>query len=401
MPSIPTLPAPIHWGRPLPESVGDPRVVRQLIERALTVDPERAALHVQLAHVHLDQLDFRGAVPCLERAIALEPDASEARMLVARCYNMLGRPDAAIRILAPLAGSNYERAAALAELGDAGAEAEFRAVLLRQPNDARACRLLSRLLRRSGRHHALLELCETLFDRGAVSAQLLYNWGVALALTGDTPRAKRLMFDPGHIARMPLPVPDGFADIAAFNAAMAAALLADPAPVTEFPEEFEANRGSRRIDNLFHGPRAALAGLLVKAFQRAADEYRPVDRPGFDPWPALRPAAARIRPWGLLQRNAAYEAGHIHPLGWLSGVYYVRVPKAVSTGNGPGALAFGQPASLRTELTRSAHYVPQEGMLLMAPSHYEHWTIPSGLDEERISIAFDIVPEAHGVLTIE
>jgi tetratricopeptide (TPR) repeat protein len=352
---------------------------------------------VKLAHLHLDQLDYRGGAACLERAVGLEPEAEAPRVMLARCYNMLGRPDAALRVLANIAGCLYERAAAMAELGDPAAEHEFRSVLALHPNHAPACRLLCRLLRRSGRHEELLALCETLSARGGISAQLLYNWGVALALMGDVDRARRLMFDPVHISRIELPVPEGFSDIAAFNDALAEEILASPNPIREFPQEVEANRGSRRVDNLFHGRRADLIGRLVQSLQQLSEAYRAVRRDGFDPWPSLRPAEARVRPWGLLQRNDAYEAGHIHPLGWLSGVYYVRVPKAVSaTSAGPGCLAFGPPASIRADLAPSSHYVPREGMLLLAPSHYEHWTIPSGLDEERISIAFDVVPEMNG-----
>ena len=392
------LPA-IQWGRPLPERVGQPAIVRRLLETALAAEPARAALHVKLAHVHLDQLDYRGAAECLERAIALEPAEAQARLLLARCYNMLGRSPDALHVAAPVDGHQFERAAAFAELGDPAAEAELRHVLADDPNHSPACRLLGRLLRRAERHEELVALCEDLFTRGGSSAQLLYIWGVALALTGDHMRARRLMFDPAHIVRMPLSVPDGFASIDAFNTALAAELLDSPNQISEFPAEIEANRGSRRVDNLFVGRRPDLIGLLVGSFQQMAAAYRPTQRAGFDPWPQLRPVRARLRPWGLLQRNHAYEAGHIHPLGWLSGVYYVRVPKGISASDeGPGCLAFGPPGVVRTEGAPMSRYEPREGMLLLAPSHYEHWTIPSGLNEERISIAFDVIPEKNGRL---
>lgn len=200
-----------------------------------------------------------------------------------------------------------------------------------------------------------------------------------------------------RVARIDLPVPAGFADVAAFNDALADENLANPHKLSDFPEDEEANRGSRRIDNLFTGRRPALIEALIERLQDAVDSYPAARRGGFDPWPSARPAPARIRAWGLLQREGDYEALHLHPSGWLSGVYYVRIPPAVSSaGDGRGCIEFGPPAGLADVVPDAAptrHYVPREGMLLLAPSHYPHRTIPSGLDEDRISVAFDVIPD--------
>jgi hypothetical protein len=143
--------------------------------------------------------------------------------------------------------------------------------------------------------------------------------------------------------------------------------------------------------------RPELIRSLLRALEGCAAGYRAPARDGFDPWPRARPAAARLRPWGLLQREGDYEALHIHPSGWLSGVYYARVPSAVSGGtDGRGCIEFGPPTGLAEVVPDAAptrRYVPREGLLLLAPSHYPHRTIPSGLDEDRISIAFDVVPD--------
>jgi hypothetical protein len=45
------------------------------------------------------------------------------------------------------------------------------------------------------------------------------------------------------------------------------------------------------------------------------------------------------------------------------------------------------------DLAPAGRYVPKQGMLILAPSHYQHRTIPSGVDQDRISVAFDVVPE--------
>jgi hypothetical protein len=386
----------MHWGEPLFDRVAPPSVVIPLLERAVAAAPGNAALHAKLGHASLGFKDYPGAAAAFEAALRLDEERTDLPPLLARCYNYLGRFRDAVDILAGDKHPSFQRGRALLELGaTAPAEAEFRAVLARNPDHPEACRLLCRLLRRAERNADMVELCESLGARGAANAQLLYNWGWALALAGEKDKARRLMFDPERVATFAFPPPDGFEDLAAFNAALAAAILASPDKISLFPEEDEASRGSQRVDNLFAGPTAELTRLLLGAVRDVVETWRPWRNDGFDPWWAARPVEVRPRPWGLIQRGDAFEEGHIHPGGWLSGVYYVRIPGAVSGGDGPGCIEFGPPSGLDKILAGfvpARRYVPAPGMLLLAPSHYQHRTIPSGVDEDRISLAFDLVP---------
>ena len=386
------------WGPPLPERVAPPAAMEALLERALVSSPDNPLLHAKLGHLQLDRKDYRSAAQSFGAALRLGDGAADTPILLARCFNYQGLHRRALDILDAVDAPSFERGRALMETGRSdAAEREFRAVLEADPDDPPSCRMLCRLLRHGGRIADLVAACEELADRGAGNAQLLYNWGWALALAGDHERARRLMFEAERLAVLDLKAPSGFADIAAFNAALAEEILTNPNKVTSFPEEDEANRGSCRVDNLFTGRRTELIDLLLKSVEAAVTLWSPAARPGFDPWPRARPAAARLRPWGLIQRRDEYEEGHIHPGGWLSGVYYVKIPSIVSAGEpGPGCIEFGPPSAVAREMPELApvgRYVPKEGMLILAPSHYQHRTIPSGVDQDRISIAFDVVPE--------
>jgi tetratricopeptide (TPR) repeat protein len=388
----------VQWGPALPERVAPPAVVQALLERALASSPANPSLHSKLGHLHLDRKDYGSAARSFATTLHLGGGSADTRSLLARCFNYLHRHQEALDILAPIGEGCFERGRALMELGDLeAAEREFRSVLAIDPDEPGSCRLLCRLLRHDGRVTELFAACEDLAGRGATNAQMLYNWGWALALAGDDDRARRLMFEPERIARIEVPAPAGFPDIGSFNAALAEEILTNPNKVTSFPEEDEANRGSCRVDNLFTGRRTDLIDLLLRSIEAAVDGWAPAARDGFDPWPRARPAAARLRPWGLIQRRDEYEEGHIHPQGWLSGVYYVAVPSAVSAaGRGPGCIEFGPPSALERDmpgLAPTRRYLPEEGILLLAPSHYQHRTIPSGVDRYRISVAFDVVRE--------
>ncbi|HYJ83313.1 MAG TPA: putative 2OG-Fe(II) oxygenase [Allosphingosinicella sp.] len=388
------------WGPPLPERVAPPAAVQALLERALAASPDNPLLHAKLGHLQLDRKDYRAAAESFSTALDLGDAAADTRPLLARCLNYLHRHQDALDILSPVGPPCFERGRALMELGEMeAAEREFRSVLAVDPDEPASCRMLCRLLRHGGRVAEQIAMCEDLADRGAVNAQMLYNWGWALALAGDPGRARRLMFEPERLALLEIGPPAGFADIDAFNAALAEEILTNPNRVGDFPEEDEANRGSCRVDNLFAGRRTYLIDLLLRSIEAEVERWTPAARPGFDPWPRLRPAAARLRPWGLIQRRDEYEEGHIHPRGWLSGVYYVRVPSIVSaSGPGPGCIEFGPPSGVAREMPELAptrRYLPREGRLILAPSHFQHRTIPSGVDEYRISVAFDVIPESR------
>ena len=391
----------MRWERAERADVASPAAAGAVLDRAIAQHPDNAALRLRQAGVALDRFDFGGAAAALEAALRADPGLATARSRLARCYNALGRPHDAIRLLEAHPAPEFERGLALVRLGrDDDAEREFRALLDSDPHHAPACRQIGKILRRSGRARDLAAICETLFARGARHGQLLYTWGAALALSGREAEARALLFDRERVVERALPVPDGFADVDRFNAALAQEILASPYRLSDFPQADEANRGSSRIHALFAGRRPALFEALLESIQALVEGYAAPRYGDFDPWADARPDAARLKAWALIQRDADYEEWHSHPGGWLSGVYYIRIPKSVSAaGKGAGCIEFGAPTALQRALPdfiETWRHQPREGRLLLAPSHYAHRTIPTGADEYRISFAFDVVPVRLG-----
>ena len=371
-------------------------MVRLLLERALAAAPDNPVLYAKLAGLLSDRFDFAGAADAYAKALARDPDNATIRSKLAACLNKLERYHEALAVLGAVSVSSPARGSALVGLGRMeAAEAEFRAVLAAEPNDRVACAELCRMLRKSGRLGDLLELCQALHDAGSDNAQLFSEWGRALALTGDFPRARQLLFDPARVLQQTLPVPDGFDTLDEFNTALSEEILSHPNADAPFPPRIEANRGSRRVHALFAGKRPELFRLLLDRIQTEISAYIPEPSGGFDPWSRARPAQAHLRPWALIQYGDAYEEWHNHRGGWLSGVYYVRVPAMVTTaGAGPGCIEFGPPPSLydvMPELVPRWRHAPTAGTFLLTPSHYVHRTIPTGADAYRVSFAFDVV----------
>jgi tetratricopeptide (TPR) repeat protein len=379
------------------ENVANPAAIRALLERAIEAHPHRPALHLRLANLELDQYDFAAAARALETALRDEPDAPGARSSLARCYNELGRHGDALDVLANDPSANYERGAALQAMGMADrAESEFRAVLVADPGHREACRKLCSMVREDGRTAEMLAICETLAGHGVRHAQLLYDWGIALALNGQEEKARAILLDPERVVTRMLPVPEGFADLDSFNAALAEEVLGNRYRLSQLPAN-DANRGSSRVHSLSAGERPEIIQLLLGAVRKFASAYPAAADGAFDPWAEARPLGAHLRTWGLIQKGDAYEEWHLHRGGWLSGVYYARLPASVSAqGEGRGCIEFGPPGAIMRampDFIPIARYEPREGMLLLAPSHYRHRTIPTGADGYRVSVAFDVVAD--------
>ncbi|NIR61459.1 MAG: hypothetical protein GWO02_19190, partial [Gammaproteobacteria bacterium] len=47
------------------------------------------------------------------------------------------------------------------------------------------------------------------------------------------------------------------------------------------------------------------------------------------PYLARRPSGWSLSAWGVVLSRQGHQFPHTHPSGWVSGVYYVRVPETV------------------------------------------------------------------------
>ena len=193
------------------------------------------------------------------------------------------------------------------------------------------------------------------------------------------------------------PAPD-YPDLDSFNDALARHVTGHPSLVWAPPHN--ATREGQHSGELVtepSGPAVVLKQRILECIERYVASVA-----GNDPDHLLvrsRPPATRMRMWGVVMHAGGYQIPHIHPAAWLSGVYYPEVPDFVSEGD-PGHhgwLEFGRApeeefpglAPMPVEAVR-----PEEGLLIIFPAWFYHRTIPYAPEVRRISVAFDLVPEA-------
>ena len=102
-----------------------------------------------------------------------------------------------------------------------------------------------------------------------------------------------------------------------------------------------------------------------------------------------------LRLWGTVLEDGGRQTPHIHPLSWMSGVYYAKIPdNIVAHTSKNGWLEFGPPPEKYNMVTPLAtrSIEPSEGKLVLFPSYFYHSTKELLSDENRVSLAFDVVP---------
>jgi uncharacterized protein (TIGR02466 family) len=341
--------------------------------RALALAPGRVATLTRLGDLLQVTEDLPGAIACYRDAIARDGSYAPA-------HNNLG---SALQLQGDFAGATaaHERALALAPketkywinlgvarvtLGETAAALEaFEACLSLAPFDRRAIAYRTAVLAELGRlDDALAEL---------------RRWLTPLTL--DTPR--------------------GWESIDALNRQLAKDLMAHRS--LRWEPVGTATTGGADILLLLQYPTPAITAFAT-ALRAAIDRHLadlPVE-PGH-PFLDRRITDYALDIWGTVLKAQGHQSAHIHPTGWMSGVYYVQTPESLGGGghnaDHSGWIEFGRPPdSFRLTREPAVELVrPKEGLALFFPSYLYHRTIPFEGPTPRISIAFDVrLPQVRG-----
>ena len=418
-------------------AAGDLEAAEASLRAALDCDPDYVRAHANLGAL----LQYRGhvgtAIAHHQMALAAAPNDFEVRCNLARALLDAGRGedalaccdeglDAAVAHPALLAtrgavlcdlARTAEAVAVLeaairrdpdddtalinlafarAALGDIpSAILALRQALRANPDSGRATADLVNLLTASAAMDEALALAATYLEVHPGERQVLASQNLALRDAGRAAEADAQLDLERMVRVVELTPPPGYADLDTFNAALCAAIEADPSLVISPPSK--ATRGGHQTGEL----RFVAGGALV-AWRDAVDaavsgivtEFLAA---GYAGHPLMAPATPvwSLRTWGTVLEAGGHQAPHIHPLGWLSGVYYARVPNGMSA-NDPeaGWIEFGVPPSRFRVATMpvSRRFEPRSGRLLLFPSWAWHRTLPFTAEGRRISLAFDVMP---------
>ena len=240
-----------------------------------------------------------------------------------------------------------------------------------------------------------LAVCDTYLGQRAYSAGVMALKLILLRELGQNAAADELADFERFVRPMEIDPPAGFADRAAFHAALEAEARSSPTLEIDPPQL--ATRSGAQTAEMFIDPMPAVAAL-IDCIDAAVREYiRGLADDATHPFVANAPTNWRLTGWAVILERQGYQMSHIHPSGWLSGVYYLSVPVRVrDSGEAKeGWIEFGRaPDEYSATARQSVHAVePTMGRMVLFPSYLYHRTIPFGSDETRISYAFDVMAE--------
>ena len=301
-----------------------------------------------------------------------------------------------------VADQDFQRAAALAARGKAqrrlgalaAAEQSLRDALTYDPHNKDACKRLASLHFDAGAPDRVLDEMGRLDAQGVGHSRLFAAQTLALAQLGRTDAARAQDGRDRFAYRGKLATPQGFDNLDAFNAALAAELLTHPG--LRYESYGTASEQTWRIDAPATGEAPRIRQLL-DGLAGAIDAHLATLVGDDHPWLRARPGAGVLHSWCVITESTGFETWHVHQFGWLSGVYYVQIPEGIATGSDEsGCIAFGIPEDMVGDDAAQAFGVttirPSAGTVMLFPSHCYHRTFPHGAAERRICVAFDIWP---------
>ncbi len=287
-------------------------------------------------------------------------------------------------------------ASALARLGRFGeAVAEFEAVIVRRPKSVEIrCGLVECLLRASESEKALraAEEARALAPHHQTALAL---WSTAMRQQGETAETALNDYDK-FVQTFDLGPPEGFGDLGTFHDVVTTFL--DRLHGEKPSEGATGERLVSRTSGSLLGDGSEVMTSFCAHLDKAVGSY--VMRLADDethPFLNRRQGALRYaRSWSTRVWPGGAIPNHVHENSWISAIYFIKLPDDVTDRtNARGWTKFGEPpfdAHLPGPAWRALRPLP--GRLVLFPSYLWHGSIAFRAPQPRLSIAFDLVPEA-------
>jgi uncharacterized protein (TIGR02466 family) len=105
----------------------------------------------------------------------------------------------------------------------------------------------------------------------------------------------------------------------------------------------------------------------------------------------------KLNGWFVQMSKGGFLDSHNHPAGWLSGIYYLKIPKKIKKDDANIRFCLSNknfPHSTKNFSEQELEVNTIESRFILFPSSVYHYTTPYEADDDRICISFDFQPIA-------
>ena len=149
--------------------------------------------------------------------------------------------------------------------------------------------------------------------------------------------------------------------------------------------------GYHTAGNLFNKPDSVI-NELEKLIKKNINIYRKKFKLSNDFFISKWPKKSEIEGWHVRLVKKGFQKSHIHPSGWLSGCFYVKIPKKLEKDKGAIKFTLSGYDYPHDKDSPNFIYTPKIFDIVLFPSSLFHETVPFDNKDERHVIAFDIMP---------
>ena len=138
-----------------------------------------------------------------------------------------------------------------------------------------------------------------------------------------------------------------------------------------------------------------LAANMEKIIRAEVDKYQVYFKDSKEGLITNWPTDYNIKGWLVSMKSGGELQPHMHENGWISGSVYINVPAKLKVDSGNLVVCIEKSSLTSNDLDQEKSINVTTGSLCLFPASLLHYTIPFESEEERIVLAFDVIPKRN------